>query len=82
MMITKAKQVLAGIAALAALSLGGVAVAGAADGGAPESENDAGAQAKACANAKPFPIDPNASNINYDDETGECTLDSGGTDEE
>ena len=79
MMITKAKQVLAGIAALAALSLGGAAVAGAADGSAPESENDALAQAAACEKAR---IDPNASNVNYDDETGVCTLDAGGTDEE
>lgn len=78
-MITNAKKVLAGVAALAALSLGGSAVAGAADGGSPESENDARAQAAACEKAG---VNPNASNINYDDETGVCTLDSGGNDEE
>lgn len=76
-MITNAKKVLAGIAALAALALGGSAVAGAASGGPPESENDAAAQAAAC-NA--VNIDPNG-NVQYDDETGKCTLDSGGNDE-
>lgn len=75
-MITNAKKVLAGIAALAALALGGSAIAGAGEGGSPQSENDAAAQAKACNAAGVHP----RRNVQYDDETGICSLDTGGND--
>jgi hypothetical protein len=43
-------------------------------GSAAESDSDAGAQAAACQKAG---IDPNASNVQYDDQTGTCSLDTG-----
>ncbi len=48
-------------------------------GDKPESEDDAAAQAAACAKAG---IDLAADNIDYDDETGTCKLDSGENDDE
>jgi len=129
-MTSKLKRMIAALAALAALALGGSAISGATNGGSsskpqaateeshssqaadrdnvqdengkddatekaekkgekaekkgekgdkPESEDDAAAQAAACANAG---IDPAAGNIDYDDETGTCKLDSGGDDNE
>ena len=74
--MTNMKKVLAGIAALAALGLGGSAIAGAAGDGSPPADGDAAAQATACNQAG---IDPNG-NVQYDDKTG-CTLDSGRNDE-
>ena len=38
---------------------------------------DAGAQAAAC---KAAGVDPNADNVQYDDQTGTCSVDPGGTD--
>ena len=38
------------------------------------SDNDAAAQAAACQKAG---IDPNADNVQYDDQTGTCSLDAG-----
>ena len=38
------------------------------------SDNDAAAQAAACQKAG---IDPNADNVQYDDQTGTCSLDVG-----
>jgi hypothetical protein len=91
-MIDKLKKVLAGFAALAALALGGSAIAGATGDGSGsgsdaateqvtveesegrEGENDAAAQAAACEAAG---VDPTAENIEFDDETGTCALDSG-----
>ena len=75
--MTNMKKVLAGIAALAALGLGGSAIAGAAGDGSPPADGDAAAQATACNQAG---IDPNG-NVQYDDKTGTCTLDSGRNDE-
>ena len=43
----------------------------------PASDGDAAAQAAACQAAG---IDPNADNVNYDDATGTCSLDTGGGD--
>ena len=89
-MIDSLKKVLAGFAALAALALGGSAIAGATSDGsgsgsdaateqvteeeseAREGDNDAAAQAAACEG-----VDPTAENIEFDDETGTCALDSG-----
>ncbi len=45
-------------------------------GSAAESDNDADAQAAACQKAG---IDPNATNVQYDDQTGVCSLDNGGS---
>lgn len=77
------------LAVLAALALGGSAIAGATDGGSSsaqpshenakvESDDDAAAQAAAC---KAAGIDPNADNVEYDDEADTCKLDSGGNDD-
>ena len=44
-------------------------------GSVGESDNDAAAQAAACQKAG---IDPNADNVQYDDQAGTCTLDTGG----
>lgn len=44
-------------------------------GVATESGSDAAAQASACQKAG---IDPNGSNVQYDDQTGTCSLDTGG----
>ena len=43
--------------------------------GAPESAADEAAQAAACNKAG---IDPNGPNVQYDDATGKCSLDTGG----
>jgi len=40
-----------------------------------EAENDSAAQAAACQKAG---IDPNGDNVQYDDQTGACSLDTGG----
>jgi len=42
--------------------------------GSSEGDSDDAAQAAACTKAG---IDPNASNVQYDDQTGTCSLDSG-----
>jgi len=65
-----------GVLAITAMGATGVAFAG---GGAAETEDDQAAQDAACAKAK---VPLNASNIQYDDETGVCTLDGGGSDTE
>jgi hypothetical protein len=88
-MLDNVKKVLAGFAVLAALALGGSAIAGATGDGSgsgsaaateqvAEEENegregkkDAAAQATACEAAG---VDPSAENIEFDDETGTCTL--------
>lgn len=44
-------------------------------GSAAEPDSDATAQAAACQKAG---IDPNANNVQYDDQTGTCSLDTGG----
>jgi hypothetical protein len=44
-------------------------------GDASETAADTAGQAAAC---KAAGIDPNGSNVNYDDSTGTCTLDGGG----
>ena len=75
--MTNMKKVLAGIAAFAALGLGGSAIAGAAGDGSPPADGDAAAQAEACNAAG---IDPNG-NVQYDDKTGICEEDSGGNEE-
>jgi len=66
------------LAVLAALAVGGSAIATAAEGPstAPpaESDTDGAAQAAAC---KAAGIDPEASNVEYDDATGKCSLDTG-----
>ena len=41
---------------------------------APESDGDAAAQAAACQKAG---INPSADNVQYDDQTGTCSLDTG-----
>ena len=74
--MTNMKKVLAGIAALAALGLGGSTIAAAGDG-SPPADGDAAAQATACNEAG---INPNG-NVQYDDKTGICKVDSGGNDE-
>ena len=48
------------------------AAASAEDNSATESDTDGAAQASACQAAG---IDPNASNVNYDDQSGKCSLD-------
>lgn len=91
-MFDNVKKVLAGFAALAALALGGSAIAGATGDGSGsgsdaateqvaeeenegrEGANDAAAQAAACEAAG---VDPSAENVEFDDETGTCALDSG-----
>ena len=95
-MIDNLKKVLAGFAALAALALGGSAIAGATGDGSGsgsgaateqvteeesgrEGENDAAAQAAACETAG---VDPSAENVEFDDETGECELESGDENED
>ncbi len=96
-MFDNVKKVLAGFAALAALALGGSAIAGATGDGSGsgsgaateqvaeeenegrEGENDAAAQAAACEAAG---VDPSAENIEFDDETGECELESGDENED
>lgn len=45
------------------------------NGSAAESDNDAAAQATACQKAG---IDPNGANVQYDDQSGTCSLDTGG----
>ena len=64
-----------GVLAITAMGATGVAFAG----GSAEPEGDQAAQDAACAKAK---VPLNASNIQYDDETGVCTLDGGGSDTE
>jgi len=44
---------------------------------ASEADADAGGQAAAC---KAAGIDPNADNVQYDDQTGTCSLDNGSND--
>jgi|GEM_PF-2244406 hypothetical protein len=44
------------------------------NGPAPGSDGDAAAQAAACQKAG---VDPNADNVQYDDQTGVCSLDTG-----
>lgn len=65
--------------ALGALLIAGVGVAGAAETSSTEgSEDDAAAQHAACLTVG---IDDNVTpNVQYDDETGACSLDAGGTD--
>ena len=45
------------------------------NGSTAESDNDAASQATACQKAG---IDPNADNVQYDDQSGTCSLDTGG----
>jgi hypothetical protein len=103
-MRTRLTKLAATVAAMAALAVGGSAIASAAQHGsaptppvasqtqdqsepadgsqaaesqestAPESDGDAAAQAAACQKAG---IDPNASNVQYDDQSGVCSLDTG-----
>lgn len=60
-----------GVLAITAMGATGVAFAG----GSAEPEGDQAAQDAACVYAG---VDPNASNISYDDETGVCALGGGG----
>ena len=91
-MSSKMKRMIATLASLAALALGGSAIASATEGGSSsesqstteqevssEAENDGAAQAAACKEAG---VDPNAENVEYEDETGTCALGSGGSDDE
>ena len=56
------------------MGAGFTGVASASGGGDSESPGDQAKQDVACAEAG---VSPTATNINYDDETGECTTDSG-----
>jgi hypothetical protein len=69
--------------ALGALLIAGVGVAMADETpSSTEGAEDAAAQHTACLAANPSIDDTVFSNVQYDDETGACSLDTGGTDNE
>jgi len=88
--LTRTVALAAGTLAIAALGTTGVAFANApsqtsvvhqesGDSAEPEGAADQARQDAACTTAG---IDPTASNINYDDETGVCSLESGSDNDE
>lgn len=84
MKITRSLAVAGSVMALTFTGIAGVAVASPSVGGestssstSEEGPEDQAAQDAACEAAG---VDLTASNIQYDDETGECSLDGGGQD--
>ncbi|MEO5651270.1 MAG: hypothetical protein ABIN79_09475 [Marmoricola sp.] len=82
MKINRSLTIAGGVLAISALGLGGAAAASSPSGSessssSTESASDQAAQDAAC---KAAGVDPTASNIQYDDATGDCSLDGGGQD--
>jgi len=83
MKINRSLTIAGGVLAISTLGFGGAAVAsgtavtGETSSSSTESAADQAAQDAACKDAG---VDPAASNIQYDDATGACSLDGGGQD--